>query len=102
MNLLLSDRELLDNAQSIIPCFFWQFITTEAFGAVTVGDRGRPNGFVLMTETDFWLDQKSGKLTALGEPELTSEQRCILSQAIELVGENRLHSVELVMQDLFK
>ena len=98
----MDDRQLLDEAQYLIPCFHWDFITTEEFGTVTVTDQGKHNGFVLMTETEFWLDQKSGRLSALGEPQLTVDQRQTLTSAIDLVNQQRLHGVELVMRDLFR
>lgn len=98
----MNDRQLLNEAQLVVPCFYWNFITTEEFGSVAVAEHGKSNGFVLMTETEFWLDQKSGKLTALGEPILTSQQRELLVRAIELVGQHRLHGVELVMRELFR
>ena len=96
-----TDRELLDDAQSIIPCFAWRLITTEAFGFVGAGNIGHNNGFAMLSETDFWLDQRSGPLSKSGEPMLTTEQRRILTTAIDLMGRNRLHSVELAMRELF-
>ena len=96
-----TDRQLLNEAQSIVSCFFWEFITTEQFGTVAVGDHGKSNGFVLMTETEFWLEQKSGPLSELGEPMLTIDQRQVLTDAIELAHQNRWHHVDLVMRQLF-
>ena len=96
-----TDRQLLDDAQLIIPLFSWRRITTEEFGAIAVGNIGTNNGFVMLTETEFWLDQKSGPLSGLGEPVLTTDQRQILAAAIKLVHQNRLHSAELVMHELF-
>ena len=96
-----TDRELLDDAQSIIPCFAWRLITTEAFGFVGAGTIGRNNGVAMLSETDFWLDQRSGPLSNSGEPMLTIGQRRILTTAIDLMGCNRLHRVELKMRALF-
>jgi hypothetical protein len=99
--LVPTDRNLLDEAQTIIPCFAWRFITTEAFGSVGIGSIGTKNGFAMLSETEFWLDQKSGPLTRLGEPVLTIDQRQILMTAIDLMHHNRLHGVELVMREMF-
>src|SRR5438045_1096716 len=97
----MNDRHLLDDAQFAIPSFHWEFITTEAFGTVAVADHGKRNGFVLMTETEFWLDQRIGPLSDTGEPELSDLQRATLKNAIRLANERRPHSVELVMKELF-
>jgi hypothetical protein len=97
----MNDRQLLDDAQVAIPSFHWEFITTEAFGTVAVADHGKRNGFVLMIETEFWLEQRSGPLSNTGEPELSDRQRVALKNAIQLANERRPHSVELVMKELF-
>ena len=96
-----SDQELLNDAEFVIPSFTWRLITTEAFGHVEVGNIGVSNGFAMLSETDFWLNQKVGPLSNLGEPVLTIDQRQLLTSAIALVHQNRLHSVDLVMQELF-
>ena len=98
----LTDRELLDDAQSVIPSFHWRLITTEQFGCIGLGSHGTSNGFAMLTETEFWLEQTSGRLSPLGEPILTVDQRQILTAAIHLTHQNRLHSVELVMKELFQ
>jgi hypothetical protein len=98
---MMNDRQLLDDAQHAIPSFHWEFITTEAFGTVAVADHGKRNGFVLMTETDFWLDQRSGPLSSTGEPELSGRQRETLTKAINLSKADRLHGADLVIKELF-
>lgn len=98
----MNDRKLLDHAQSVIPCFEWRFITTEQFGTGAVVATDIINGFVFMTETEFWLDQKSGQLTLQGEPILSARQRAILSSAIELSEQHKVHDCESVMCELFE
>jgi len=97
----LTDRELLDDAQSLIPCFCWRPINTEQLGRIDVGRHDTSNGFAMLIETEFWLEQTSGPLSTLGEPILTVDQRQILIAAIELTHQDRLQSVELVMKELF-